>query len=118
LPSEFAKRHSRLLNLQTRLHSHHPGTRLKFRRDKLQGIHKRLDNAQGQGIERRRARLQALAASLHALSPLATLSRGYAILLDEGSQTLVRSVQQAPAGTQIRAVLADGKLRLRVESGD
>ncbi len=44
--------------------------------------------------------------------------RGYAILLDEHSQSLVRSVQQAPAGTQLRAVLADGRLRLRVETGD
>jgi exodeoxyribonuclease VII large subunit len=51
-------------------------------------------------------------------APLATLSRGYAILLDEHSQSLVRSVQQAPAGTQLRAVLADGRLRLRVETGD
>lgn len=115
---EFAERRSRLLNLQTRLHSQHPGTRLAFRRDTLRGFHRRLENAQGQRIERRRARMQALGASLHALSPLATLSRGYAILLDEHSQSLVRSVQQAPAGTQLRAVLADGRLRLRVETGD
>ena len=104
---EFAERRSRLLNLQTRLHSQHPGTRLAFRRDTLRGFHRRLENAQGQRIERRRARMQALGASLHALSPLATLSRGYAILLDEHSQSLVRSVQQAPAGTQLRAVLAE-----------
>lgn len=114
----FAARRARLSHLQSRLGTRHPETRLRMRRDLLRGFHIRLENAQVQGIERRQARLGTLAATLHALSPLATLSRGYAILLEGQSQTLVRSVKQAPAGTPLQAMLADGRLRLRVESDD
>jgi exodeoxyribonuclease VII large subunit len=55
-----------------------------------------------------------LARTLHAVSPLATLERGYAILLEEGSGRVVRSVKQAAPSTRLRARLADGELALRV----
>jgi exodeoxyribonuclease VII large subunit len=50
---------------------------------------------------------------LGALSPLAVLSRGYAMV--EGSDgSLVRSWQQAPAGTVIRVRLGDGEIGAQV----
>jgi len=39
-------------------------------------------------IERRRATIQTVAGRLHALSPLATLARGYAVAQDASSATL------------------------------
>src|SRR3546814_19903316 len=51
--------------------------------------------------------------ALHAMSPLATLERGYAILFDANGQVL-RSVQGVLADTPLRARLADGELPLRV----
>jgi len=59
--------------------------------------------------------LRELARALDAISPLATVARGYAILeQDDGSS--VRSIHQAAPGERLSARLSDGRLRLRVEA--
>ena len=55
-----------------------------------------------------------LAASrLNDLSPLATLSRGYAILRDEAG-AVVKSAGQAPVGSAVEVTLRDGSLKCEV----
>jgi exodeoxyribonuclease VII large subunit len=46
---------------------------------------------------------------------LATLERGYAILFERESGVVVRSVAQVPAGSALRARIADGEIGVRVE---
>jgi exodeoxyribonuclease VII large subunit len=75
----------------------------------------RLDSAQRHGLAERRGRLQASMAALQAVSPLATLERGYAIVTLAADGTVLRDVTRAPAGSQIDAQLAHGRLRARVE---
>jgi exodeoxyribonuclease VII large subunit len=58
--------------------------------------------------------LQQSARALHAVSPLATLERGYAILFDADGKVL-RSTHGVAADAKLRARLADGELPLRVE---
>ena len=58
--------------------------------------------------------MQGLARSLEAVSPLATVARGYSILTDEEGRVL-RSVAQTEVGMPLRARLADGRLQLRME---
>ncbi len=65
--------------------------------------------------ERQRLRLEALGRALHATGPLATLARGYSILIDERSGRVMRSVADAEAGMPVTARLMDGVIRLRVE---
>jgi exodeoxyribonuclease VII large subunit len=65
-------------------------------------------------LQRDALRLRALARSLEAVSPLATVARGYALVTKEDG-TLVRSVTQVQSGDAVDARLADGKLKLRVE---
>ena len=63
---------------------------------------------------RERATLNALADGLRALSPAATLERGYAVArLADG--TVVRDPAQAAAGTALRVTVARGTLSTRVE---
>jgi exodeoxyribonuclease VII large subunit len=50
---------------------------------------------------------------LGALSPLAVLSRGFAMVEGSGG-SLVRSWRQAPAGTAIRVRLGDGEIAAQV----
>jgi exodeoxyribonuclease VII large subunit len=64
--------------------------------------------------ERDRARLTRLTAQLGALSPRNVLARGYAILLDEERGVAVRSSEETEAGASLRAILADGGLRVTV----
>ena len=52
--------------------------------------------------------------TLHAVSPLATLARGYAIVKDEQGRIL-RNAADAPAGTLIDARLAHGHIRAKVQ---
>ena len=60
-------------------------------------------------LEKSHTRLAELTSQLRALSPLRTLSRGYAIAqLADG--TLLRSVTNAPAGTALTLTLEDGKI--------
>lgn len=68
-----------------------------------------------QHLQQRRQRLESAAQGLHLISPLATLGRGYSILLDQQGKA-IRSQQDAQPGQQLHARLAEGQLTLRVES--
>ena len=66
-------------------------------------------------MQQRRQRLENLAQTLNLVSPLATLGRGYSILIDHHGRA-VRSRAQVKPGQRLEARLADGRLALRVEN--
>jgi exodeoxyribonuclease VII large subunit len=67
----------------------------------------RLDWAARQAIERRRLALRSLAGRLDALSPLATLRRGYSVARTPDGRVL-RAVTDFPAGMGFRLRVTDG----------
>ena len=73
---------------------------------RLAHAHERLARAPLLALERRRARLDTLHARLGALSPLATLDRGYAIV--HRGDELVRSPGQVQGGDAIDVRVAEG----------
>jgi exodeoxyribonuclease VII large subunit len=73
----------------------------------------RLAHAPALLLERRRAALAQAAGRLNALSPRATLERGYAIVRREGE--LVRSAARVASGDTIAVEVADGSFGARVE---
>ncbi len=82
---------------------------------------RRLEGAERQSIEHMkhiisiaRRRLEDLRAQLRQLSPLAVLSRGYAIVQNEQGRA-IRAAKEAPLGTTLRVRLAEGRLQVRVE---
>jgi exodeoxyribonuclease VII large subunit len=75
--------------------------------------HERLRRAPALLVERRRAALAQTAGRLRALSPRATLDRGYAIVRRDG--ILVRSATAVAAGDTIAVEVADGRFGARVE---
>jgi len=91
------------------------------------GLTKRMDSAKAdlhwhasalqsrlvRAAERRRARLSTLGGRLHALSPLATLTRGYAVARDLDGRALT-SVQSFSAAMPFNLVLRDGRVGARV----
>ncbi|MFC5582974.1 exodeoxyribonuclease VII large subunit [Rhodanobacter terrae] len=108
-------RHVRLERLHARLLAQHPRARLPLLARRLAEQDQRLRRALAHILERRQTRLRHTGHALHAVSPLATLERGYAILLDvEGK--VVRSVRDVAVNMKLRARLADGELALRVEA--
>jgi len=75
----------------------------------------RLERAAGLLVERRRAGVERSAAKLRALSPLATLERGYAIVRHEG--VVVRSAVALAVGDDIDVRVADGGVSATVTEG-
>jgi exodeoxyribonuclease VII large subunit len=73
---------------------------------RLVATHDRLRRAPLLALERRRATLDTLHARLGALSPVATLERGYAIV--HRGEELVRASTQVERGDQIDVRVADG----------
>ncbi|GHH48881.1 exodeoxyribonuclease VII large subunit [[Pseudomonas] boreopolis] len=69
-------------------------------------------------LQQEALRLRGLARSLEAVSPLATVARGYAILTRADDGRLVRSREQVQAGERLHARIGDGTLGLRVEQED
>ncbi len=69
----------------------------------------RLERAMRQGLDRRRQRLAALGGKLEALSPLATLKRGYAVARAEDGR-LLRRIADFPPGASFVLRVADGSV--------
>ncbi|KTF30087.1 hypothetical protein LMG919_21685, partial [Xanthomonas vesicatoria] len=63
-------------------------------------------------------RLRGLVRSLEAVSPLATVARGYAIVTRPADGSVVRSAADVTPGERLRAQLADGSIAVRVEPSD
>ncbi len=66
-------------------------------------------------LQDRQARLAGLGARLKALSPFATLERGYAIVWQREARRLVASVRQVAAGDALSVQVSDGEFGARVE---
>lgn len=79
----------------------------------LTQTHERLRRAPLLLVERRRAALQQTAGRLRALSPRATLDRGYAIVRSEG--LILRETQGLTAGDHVDVELGQGGFGARVE---
>jgi exodeoxyribonuclease VII large subunit len=103
----------RLERAHARLLAQHPRQRLVLWRHQLDQQFAQLRRSIEHKLERDRLTMQQTARALHAISPLATLERGYAILFDAQGKVL-RSAQHVTAGTPLRARLADGELPLQV----
>ena len=88
--------------------------RLAALQARLAATRPRLQAALPRRLRHDRARLQALVRALSAVSPLATVARGYAILQHDNGR-VVRGVDDARPGDALRARVADGELRVRVE---
>jgi exodeoxyribonuclease VII large subunit len=80
----------------------------------LRNLQQQLHRAMRLALDSRQKKLLPLARTLNAVSPLATLDRGYAIVSGEDG-AILRNAAQAKPGTLIDARLAHGRIRARVE---
>jgi exodeoxyribonuclease VII large subunit len=105
----------RLRDQAERLARQHPRERIHAQRHRGQLLSQRLDALWRRRAQHAASRLQAAGGLLNSLSPLATLGRGYAILRDGRDGRILRSAAQVGIGDPVDALLAEGRLRLRVE---
>jgi exodeoxyribonuclease VII large subunit len=114
LEHRIRHRRARLAELQARLARHNPSHRLEQLQNRRAELDRRLRESMGRMLERRRYRVAAAARALDTVSPLATLSRGYAIVSRDDGQ-IVRHHDEVKAGDCVQARIADGRLLCRVE---
>jgi len=91
-----------------------PSTRLAQQRLRLDNLDQQLSRVWRHALNSRREKLLPLIRTLNAVSPLATLERGYAIVSVEDGEIL-RNAAHVKPGTIIEARLAQGRVRAKVE---
>lgn len=112
---QLTLRRQRLRALTARLHS--AGRNLsREERAQLSQLQNKLQNQRGALYHSKRQHLARLIGQLSALSPLACLARGYAIVLQEPSGRALLHASDARPGDRLQIRLHDGTLRARVEA--
>jgi exodeoxyribonuclease VII large subunit len=109
------ERASQLAALTARLERHNPAVRLALARRRLEVASQSLSRLALTALAARTTRLDRAAARLDALSPLAVLNRGYALVYTDAGQ-LLRNATDAHPGQTIRARLANGSVTAEVKS--
>jgi len=108
---------ARLRHADAVLRTMQPKRRLATLRQRLETLQARPRTAMARRLTHDALRLRGIARSLEAVSPLATVARGYAILLNDAGH-VVRSVRDANVGDRLDARLTDGTLPLQVVERD
>jgi exodeoxyribonuclease VII large subunit len=98
-----------------RLYANNPLGVKNILKDKLELKYDNLVNFMRIGINKKRFLLREAMAELHALSPIATLSRGYSIVRTIPDAALVRDPQKVSIGQDLEVTLAKGSLICRVK---
>ena len=92
---------------------HDPRELLDKRFEDLQRINQRMVNSAQKYLESRQHALAMAAAGLDNLSPLKVMSRGYAILTQQGK--IIKSIDEVSRGMELTARISDGRLCLEVK---
>jgi exodeoxyribonuclease VII large subunit len=106
---------AQLAGLAGRLERQDPAVRLLLARRRMDTASRSLRQLALAAVAVRGARLDRATGRLAALSPLAVLSRGYALVYSADG-TLLRNAADAGPGRTIRARLASGQITAKVES--
>ena len=109
----LARCHERLERARALLGRSSPARRLGTLRLRLERASRQLPLCMQRRLQRSRDGFERAIRTLHAVSPLATLDRGYAIVLDEGGHIVTDATALAPGAT-IEARLARGAVRATV----
>lgn len=114
--SQQQRMHSRILQQQARLWRHNPAAQLQAYRQQQDFLAQRLQRAWQQLIQRERQRVNSAAQTLQALSPLATLERGYAIVRKaDDANAIITNSQHLQVGDLLHTRFAQGTITSLVQ---
>ncbi len=88
---------------------------IRARQAHVQNVSMRLGHASGERVARERYRLREASARLQAVSPLATLARGFAVVSDPISGRVLTRATDVATGADVDVRLAHGGLRCAVK---
>jgi exodeoxyribonuclease VII large subunit len=101
----------RISEMFTRLVHQSPAHAVQQNSHRHSALATRLDNAAKQSVSRAAHRLELAVRSLNTVSPLATLSRGFAVVNRTSDGALVTDAESVGVGDEIKARLAHGTLK-------
>ena len=101
--------------LAARIQQKSPSHQLAHCQHHLEQLRKRLNNSGKQQLSERKQHLSQQAHQLNAVSPLATLSRGYSIVTEPQGGAVIQSSGQVNAGDKINIQLNKGRINATIE---
>lgn len=114
----LGERRTGLLDLRHRMERRSPAARVERARQMTDDLLRRATTRLDGVMQLQQARLAGMQARLAALSPLATLQRGYAVVRRADTGQLVTDPRQAAAGQLVQVMVRDGTFLARGESFD
>jgi len=106
----------RLHHLADKVRQKNPEQQIAYQQQQLSSLARLLSRGINQSLEKQSQALARLGHELHTISPLATLDRGYAIVLRKADDKLLRSAKQVQIGDKVTARLSEGELLCKVEN--
>jgi exodeoxyribonuclease VII large subunit len=113
------RRHAHVIEAKTaKLWQYNPALAIKSHKQRHNFLQQRLISAEQHRLDQLNQRLLNASHTLHAVSPLATLSRGYALALHLPSEQIIRSSAQLRIGDRVQTRLAQGQFISQVQEVD
>ncbi len=100
---------------QMRLQKYNPEYQLNTLQHKLEGLNQRLNSSSQFNLQNLENRFERVAQTLNAVSPLATLSRGYAIVMHDENAEIIKSSSAVNVNDSVQIRLSDGQLSAQVK---
>jgi exodeoxyribonuclease VII large subunit len=116
IKSTIAIQNHRLHEQQSTLNKHSPVQKLQFYIERSEQMHQRLQQATNHHYQNLNAQIQTVARALNAVSPLATLNRGYSIVQKYDNQEIVRNAKQLIPGDEVLTRFARGQAKCTVNT--
>jgi len=113
MQNQLRARLRRVDRAQQRLNQQQPQPRIHRAQQRVQQLQYRLQQALSQQLSASRQRFGTACTQLEAVSPLATLARGYSVTTTP-TGTLLKKTTQVSAGEQLKTRLADGWVESQV----
>jgi len=101
-----------------KLWQHNPAVTINNYKQKHDYLSKRLITVTRHKLEWLNQRLLNVSQTLHAVSPLATLNRGYALVIHQPSGQIIRSTEQLKPGDTVETRVAQGRFTSQVKDID
>lgn len=98
------------------LWQHNPAAIISSHKQRQDYLNQRLIAATAHKLEQFKQRLLNSSQTLHAVSPLATLNRGYAMAINPSTGAIVRSVEQISVGDMVQIRLAHGRFTSQIKT--
>lgn len=111
---KLAEQQTQSSNLNLRLSNNSPTHRLKRESEKIQDINTRLSRALNENLNHKQTAFARTIEKLNLVSPLNTLSRGYAIASKD--QQVIRSINDVEQDDSIQVRVQDGEINCSVDA--